>query len=435
MKTLMDTYFKIFSFLAKDRLKKNDLDFRRIHTHTVAVLSTGLLMWAYAFLAYFTVDSPIPGRVGFICAVIHLLSPLLFRITSNIFLISNITMGAGIIHQGTFAYYTGGFESQVLIWFGILPLLAGIMAGRGSAILWAVITTIWAGIYAVLDYVGYQFPYLITRNGWHIAQGFIIFGWIFLGTSLIYIVLSMNEHQEAKLSEQGAKIDDLFRVLFHDLAGPLSRVMIGLSISRRETSPQNKEHGIDIAIKASDTMLEITQNVRKMYAVTKGKLTNDLSYCPLTEAVEYIEKVYEMELEKKNLKIDYDAKRYHGLSVLVEAVSFKNQVLGNAISNAIKFSSPNSKITIRAYPETHFHVVEIIDHGVGMPKTILDSLFDISKKTSRPGTSGEAGTGFGMHILKSFMEIYQGKIEVESREHENGLSGTTIRLYLKAEWH
>lgn len=427
-------YCKLFDFLAANRIQKEDLDLRRIHSHTVAVLSTGLLMWAYAILAWFTISSPIPGIVGIICSSVHLLSPLLFRISNNAFMISNIMIGSGMVHQGTFGFYTGGFESHILIWFGILPMLGGVIAGRKAALLWALLCSSWAATYLFLDINGFQFPYLITPQGHLLTHALLIFGWIFLSASIIYVLLILNESKEKLLAEQGQKIDDLFRVLFHDLAGPLSRISIGLSINRKEIDKEQKELGLEIASKATDAMVEITQNVRKMYAVRKGKIANDLSYCPLNECVEYLEKLYGTELAKKNIKIEYDFKKYQPLRLLVEPVSFKNQVLGNALSNAIKFSPEKSRINICAYPsDEDFFVVEIKDQGIGMPDVLIESLFDITKKTSRPGTSGETGTGFGMHIMKSFIEMYQGNIQVESTEEGKGNQGTSIKITLKAQ--
>lgn len=425
-------YFKLFNFIAKNRLEKEDLDPRRIHTHTVAVLSTGLLMWAYAFLGYFTMSSPVPGVVGFLCAATHLLSPLLFRFSANAFMISNIMIGAGMVHQGTFSFYTGGFESDILIWYGILPVLGGVIAGRRAAVFWAILVSAWSAFYLYLHLNGYVFPNVINPTGALIAHAFMVFGWIFLGTCMIYVVLLMNENQEKRLAEQSQRIDDLFRVLFHDLAGPLSRISIGLSISKNESAKEHKEHGLDIAMKATDVMLEITQNVRKMYAVSKGRLNNDLSYIPLTDTVEYITRLYSADLDRKNIQIDFDTRKYRGLQFLVEPVSFKNQVLGNIISNAIKFSPLDSKITIRSYHVKDFHVIEVSDQGIGIPAALQEQLFDITKKTSRPGTLGESGNGFGMHIMKSFVEMYKGKIEIESREEK---TGTTIRLFLKGQWN
>lgn len=428
-------YFKIFNFIAEKRLQKGDVDPRRIHAHTVVVLTTGLLMWGYAILALLTIESPIPGIVGIICSLAHLLSPLLFRVTSNVFLISNIMLASGIIHQGTFSFFCGGFRSMILIWFGILPMLGGIIAGKRGAVTWAVITSTWAGFYLYLDLGGYQFPHMISESGKIIAQAFIVFGWIFLSSIIIYVMLILNENKEKILDEQSRKIDDLFRVLFHDLANPLGRMSIGINLARREAVVDN--HGLEIASQATDSMLEITQSVRKMYAVSKGKVDVDLCLTSLNKAVEYIQRVYAQDLESKNLTLNYDSQSHQGLKLLVEPVSFNNQVLGNIMSNAIKFSSPGSFIEIKASSlAPDYFKVEIIDHGIGMPKSIQDSLFDLNKKTSRRGTSGEAGTGFGMHIMKSFVEMYQGKVEVKTIEKKNNAeSGTTIKLYLNGEWN
>lgn len=428
-------YIKLYDYLAANRIKAGDLDLRRIHSHTVVTLSTGLLMWGYAIVALLSMSTPIPGIIGLVCSSIHLLSPLLFRFSNNAFMISNIMIGSGMIHQASYSYFSGGFESHLLIWFGILPMLGGIIAGKKGAIFWASLTTVVAAIFAVMEFSGYPFPLVEEPWGHMLTHAFLVFGWIFLSTSIIYVLLILNENKEKLLAEQSQKIEDLFRVLFHDLAGPLSRISIGLSIARREDKGETKSNGLEIAAKAADSMMEITQNVRRMYSVSKGRMTSDLQYYSLNDSVEYVQRLYTNELEKKNIKIDYDFGRYQGLKLLVEPVSFKNQVLGNAISNAIKFSLPSSKISIRSYPFNHqYHAIEITDSGIGIPPTIMSSLFDMTKKTSRPGTAGENGTGYGMHIMKSFVEMYQGKISVESRDDSHPVSGTTIKILLNAQW-
>lgn len=349
-------------------------------------------------------------------------------------MISNIMIGPALVHQATYSYYSDGFKSHILIWSGILPMLGGIIAGKKGAICWAIVTTITAAAFGILELTNHPFPKVEMPWGHTLAHAFLVYGWIFLSTSIIYVLLTLNENREKLLEEQGQKIEDLFRVLFHDLAGPLSRICIGLSISRRE-STQSKSNGLEIASKAADYMMEITQNVRHMYSVSKGRMAPDLVYFGLNDAVEYVQRLYVNELEKKNLRIEFDFKHYKGLMFLIEPVSFKNQVLGNAISNAIKFSRPSSKIIIRAYPlDSEYHALEIVDTGIGISPSLINRLFDVTKKTSRPGTAGENGTGYGMHIMKSFVEMYQGKIIVESLDDSHPVSGTTIRILLCAKW-
>lgn len=425
---MMKYYTALFNFVAEKRLKAQDIDPRKIHASLVMTITTGGLMWAYAFVAYFTISSPIPGIVGFVASFTHFLAPFLFRFTGSSFLVVSVGLGGGIAHQGTYAYYTGGFDSHVLIWFGILPMLGAIVSGRLAATVWFVITNIWAGVYLILHLSGYQFPNLITPTGHIITQFLLVFGYIFLTTSITYVFLFLNERREELLNEQSEKIDGLFRVLFHDLASPLGRLSLGLGLVKKDPSPETIQEGLAISQRAVDSMLEITQNVRKIYAVKKGKVDIELSLCPLTEAVDYVRDLYASELEKKNITLDFHTAEAVKPMVLVEPVSFKNQVLGNILSNAIKFSPSSSKITINVLSETNdYLVLEIVDHGIGMPQALIKDLFNIKKKTNRPGTNGEAGTGFGLHIMKSFVEMYYGKVEVESKENH----GTTIRLFLK----
>src|SRR5690606_31651961 len=109
---------------------------------------------------------------------------------------------------------------------------------------------------------------------------------------------------------------------------------------------------------------------------------------------------------------------------------------GNIISNAIKFSPNGSHLNITVYPVSKNIVkLEFKDNGIGIPDSILTGLFNLKKKTSRSGTNGESGTGFGMHIMKSFVEMYGGSVKVESKVSNDDVpSGTTVILTLKGNW-
>lgn len=429
-------YFRLYRFVASERLQKNDTDRREIHTLLVVVLSTGILMWAYGFLALLTISSPVPGIVGLVCAFVHLMSPIAFRFTNRSIIPTNILLTAGIIHQGTFAYFSGGFSSNILIWWGILPMIGGLICGRRGAITWFYLCMLGAIVFFFLHLNGHQFPNAISPLGRLWSQALLVFGWIFLSSTIVMVYAGLSEHSEKLLRQQSNKIDDLFRVLFHDLANPLGRIAIGLSIAKKQLPDSENNRGLEIAKLASDSMLEITQNIRKMYAVSKGKANVDLTMTSLNGAIDYILKLYGPDFERKQIKLSYNYDKNAGLNLLVEPVSFHNQVLGNIISNAIKFSPQGSEIILTAYPvNNEMFAIEVKDNGIGMPKVLMNQLFDINKKTTRPGTNGETGTGFGMHIIRSFVEMYGGELNVESIEGDQDTpSGSTIRLILKGEW-
>lgn len=435
MKTLTlkihETYLKFFQFLVHDRLEKRDMDLRHIHYHVAMVASTGLLMWGYTIIALLTIESPIPGIVGIFCSLVHNLSPFLFRFSNRSFMICNTALGSGMIFEIVFSSFSGGFKSPKVMWFPVLPMLGGIVSGRRGIKTWGILSFSTLLIFFILELINVPFPNQLSPSGFTWSLSLLRFGWLFLIFSMILVYVTMKESSETILEEQGKKIDDLFRVLFHDLANSLGRVNIGLAIARKNENNPQTTRGIQIISEASESMFEITQNVRNMYAASKGKSDVGLTPTSLNTSIEYIQKIFFNDLDKKKIKVEYDFEKCEGLSLLVEPISFKNQVLGNIISNAIKFSHPGGIIEIMAYPvnQTNF-ALEIRDSGIGMPETLVPQLFDLSKKTTRPGTSGEEGTGFGMHIMKSFVEMYQGQISVESMEEK----GTMFRIILKGEW-
>ena len=79
--------------------------------------------------------------------------------------------------------------------------------------------------------------------------------------------------------------------------------------------------------------------------------------------------------------------------------------------------------------------LSISDQGVGIPRDLIGNIFREDKRTSRKGTKGEEGTGFGMPLVKTYMEYYKAKIEVESisEDEDSSNHGTTFLLYFQAK--
>jgi signal transduction histidine kinase len=141
------------------------------------------------------------------------------------------------------------------------------------------------------------------------------------------------------------------------------------------------------------------------------------------------------DLEKKKITLQFHPTNHQEIYVLVDETSFKSQVLGNIFSNAMRFSDPESTIYIDSYPVApDLIAIEIRDEGIGIPMTLKDHLFDLNKKTTRPGTQGDTGTGLGLHIVRAFIEAYAGEITVMSQERATETpSGTTVKLILQGE--
>jgi signal transduction histidine kinase len=78
-------------------------------------------------------------------------------------------------------------------------------------------------------------------------------------------------------------------------------------------------------------------------------------------------------------------------------------------------------------------LIKVIDQGIGIPQNLLETLFSFTTRTTRIGTKGEQGTGFGMPIVKTLLEKMGGTLEVHSQVLEEGQTsesphGTTFTL-------
>lgn len=426
-------YLRYHLFLVRHRDPKNTEEFKQVHLLTIMVLSTGILMWSYAILACIEIRSWIPGVVGVVSSLVHILSPILFRTRLSAFAICNIAIGAGCSHQATFSFFSGGYESPTLKWFAVLPLLAGLVSGTKGAILWAFVTIVITTLFLLGVTYHYPLPYEISPLGQHLSNSFILYGFILLNTVMILVHVSIRSKTEETLKDQSEKIDTLFRILFHDLANSLGRLNFGVALMKRNDGTEKNQKGLMMASEATDTMLEITQNVKSMYAVSKGKTSIELGPTPLIETIEYVQRIFASDLLKKNISVEVQLER-PDISIYVDPVSFKNQILANIFSNAIKFSPDHETITLKAKMVGDQVEIKIIDHGIGIPEHILKSMFDIHSKTSRPGTTGENGTGFGMVIMKSFMDLFEGSVQVSSVEKSTDhlRTGTVFTLLLKS---
>jgi signal transduction histidine kinase len=102
-------------------------------------------------------------------------------------------------------------------------------------------------------------------------------------------------------------------------------------------------------------------------------------------------------------------------------------VFANLISNAVKYSPDAGLVRIVAWLEDENAVIAVSDQGVGIPADELPKLF---QRFFRARTSaGIIGTGYGLNIVKQFVELHGGGIEVESVEGKG--STFTVRLPLK----
>ncbi len=237
------------------------------------------------------------------------------------------------------------------------------------------------------------------------------------------------QHNRQELIKQNEIQRELLHVLSHDLSNSLGGIL-GFS-KNIQRYPEKSNQLMDYIINNAENALEII-NLSKKLLVAEGKLLNTSSLY-LKRMLDQSTLFLHSKLKAKSILLEISILEH--IKIIAEEISLINSVLINLLSNAIKFSPKGSTIKIDSKQDEDEGKVKVIisDSGLGIPRQMVNDIFDLSKCTSRPGTEGEEGTGFGMALVKKFMHKYGGAIMVSSKSIENFPDdhGTEITLIFK----
>lgn len=221
-----------------------------------------------------------------------------------------------------------------------------------------------------------------------------------LELSLSRKLIALKNHKQRKL----------IHVLCHDLQNSLGAIRNFLDLLDEDSLEEFKE----LLIESADNGIEIIQFVRQLSSLTDGKLKLSLKEHLLKNLIEQATSLLQTKFSQKNITPVIHISK--DIKVNVDSISFINSVIINLLTNAIKFSYPNSEIIINAQETSENVTISIEDFGIGMSETLCADVFKEDKPTARAGTNGEAGTGYGMPLVKEFVVTYGGNIEVFSQE-------------------
>ena len=246
----------------------------------------------------------------------------------------------------------------------------------------------------------------------------------------LHLASREKEHQLKEKTDILEKDNLLLRVISHDVSNTL--VVIHASLLRlkrtEQITLQKKNELVDKILATVKSAGSVLQHVKEVKALETGKVKLELEPTSIAEVFNLAQVIFDDRLTEKKIVLTLDD-RTNGALFLCHKTSFTNSVFNNFISNGIKFSPIGSEILVITEIINEKYCISIKDQGIGIPEEIASNLFDIGKVTSRKGTNGEAGTGFGMNIAKQYMEHYNGELHFTTQTI--GKTGTTFELLLQ----
>jgi len=216
------------------------------------------------------------------------------------------------------------------------------------------------------------------------------------------------------LRERNAEKDRIMSIVSHDLRSPLSgiRGLAELLQGAEAEDPALVREFAQLITDAADQLLDLINDLLEVTRVESGRARLSLSEVDLCQVAHSAIKLLEPIARSKELMLELDCP---DTPLLLTADEPKlRQILNNLLSNAVKFTPRGGKISTRIRSTENGVQLVVEDTGIGIPPEHLPHLFEKFGPHQRPGTQGERGTGLGMPIVKHFVELHGGRIEVES---------------------
>jgi CheY-like chemotaxis protein len=232
----------------------------------------------------------------------------------------------------------------------------------------------------------------------------------------------LNNHLRnmvAELTDLNRMKDNLLAVCSHDLRSPLNGILGFTDMLLEKENMSHEDRESLNHIKASgNVLLGLINDILDLSKAKSEKAELKMSPVNLANVIQTsVNSLSQMAAGKSQmLKFNDRCKK----AVVMGNASGLGRVFNNLLSNAIKFTPEGGTVEVTIEPHSNGRVqVKVTDTGIGISEDKIPYLFDQFTETSQSGTSGEAGTGLGMSIVKEILEKHDVPIKVES-EPGNG---------------
>lgn len=360
------------------------------------------LRYGFEFIGYYN------GFVGF-----GLLAIRFYLLKSQkLKLCRNLAISFTYISLVIINYVLGAHNSPTLIWLLVTLIGALYLYNKQETYYWTAATLAATPImYITKVLLGGKYIYFMNLEDFQEIYALSIF--CFTSYAIIFLLYFQSSYVDLLkgLERSKEKAKGMLRIIEHDLANPLTVNMAYIGLLAKKYP---NDQAIHKCLRSTDKMGKILQSVRELDLIESGKKELELKEVDLKEVFDQAIDIIENKLNNKEIELVYEGDWERNLKILAHQDLLSYQVIGNLLTNAIKFSDAKSKVTITCLDKEKYVEVSIMDQGIGIPEELQKLIFNPYAQTNRKGTAGELGSGFGLPIVKSSLELMQAQISLES---------------------
>lgn len=228
------------------------------------------------------------------------------------------------------------------------------------------------------------------------------------------LILQQHIHAE----EMGEAKIKFFMNISHEIRTPLTLIITPLLSLIKEDKEPHRQGIYEIIRKNSERILHLINQMMDLRKIDKGQMM--MRMCQ-TDMVTFINEEYELFKQQalaKNIDFEYQHDSEE-LPVWIDRNNF-DKVIINILSNAFKFTPTAGHILLSLTHTDHHAYISIKDSGIGIPKDKLETIFQRFYQSPSDPNDRNIGTGIGLDLTRSLVELHYGSISARNNEGEKG---------------
>lgn len=220
----------------------------------------------------------------------------------------------------------------------------------------------------------------------------------------------------------------------HDIRTPMNAILGYAQLMEEELKekdlPETSDH-LEKLQQSGNLLLSIINHVLDMARIESGKMEIDENYGRIEDIRQTLFEIFGDEAKKKNIALHYTINVEHE-HILTDTTKVK-EIFVNILSNAIKYTLSGGSVMINidelVCDEPGYMMVRtrVSDTGIGMSQDYLTKIFDAFTRERNTTKSKITGSGLGMSIVKRYVDLLGGTIDVESEPGKGSTFTVTLR--------
>jgi signal transduction histidine kinase len=232
------------------------------------------------------------------------------------------------------------------------------------------------------------------------------------------------QKSEAALRAASEQKDEFLAILAHELRNPLAPLRMGVDLLLGQ--PQERalvDRTLGVMDRQLRHMVRLIDDLLDISRLSRGLLELKTEPCDLRALFESTAETFRPMLATRNQVLELALTR--DLTVMADPTRIA-QVLGNLLSNAMKFTPAGGQIRIELVREGSHAVARVIDSGIGIPAGQEDRIFEMFARVVRPGRSPQPGLGIGLALGRRLATLHGGTLDGQSKGEGHGSTFTLI---------